>query len=243
MEATIKNQMSNAGYIERFWENLIKVGKEKMSSAYLKTRLELLETYWTRFLNQHDKILSFDQAETTNYMTVDVFTIVEESYIDVKSRITEILSRTNNLEHSVEDSFNSSSGIKLQLLRINLPSFDGDQLAREGFRDLFKSLVHDVEGLSPTQKLQYLKTSLKGEAASIIANLPMSSDGYALAWDELVFCYDNRRVLIAIHMHKLLSCSPVSKASAIEINELLSVVNAAMNAFFSRIKSSCRVLG
>lgn len=38
--------------------------------------------------------------------------------------------------------------------RINLPFFDGDQLG-EGFRDLYKSLVYDVETLSPTQKLQY----------------------------------------------------------------------------------------
>jgi len=64
-------------------------------------------------------------------MTEDVFTIVKENYIE--SRITEILSRASILEHSLEEFFNASAGLKLQLSRINLPSFDGDQLAWEGF--------------------------------------------------------------------------------------------------------------
>lgn len=96
---------------------------------------------------------------------------------------------------------------QIQLPKINLPTFNGDQLAWEGFRDLFKSLVHDVVGLAPTQKLQYLKSSLTWEAAAVVASIEISSDGYALAWDELVARYDNRRVLLATHMRALLSSS------------------------------------
>lgn len=73
-------------------------------------------------------------------------------------------------------------------------------------RDLFKSLVYDVVGLVPMQKLQYLKSSLTGEAAAVVANIEIFSDGYALAWDELVSRCDNRRVLLATHMRVLLSC-------------------------------------
>jgi len=98
-------------------------------------------------MGQHYTILLFDYAETLNYMMEDVFTTVEGNYIE--SRIIGILSKASILEHLLEESFNASAGLKqLQLPRINLPSFDGDQLAWEGFRDLFKSLIHDMEKLS-----------------------------------------------------------------------------------------------
>lgn len=87
-------------------------------------------------------------------MVTDVFATTEGSYIDVKLRISDILSKTiwsinqlRNLSMQILDLNN-------QNYRINLLFFDGDQLG-EGFRDLYKSLVYDVETLSPTQKLQY----------------------------------------------------------------------------------------
>jgi len=42
------------------------------------------------------------------------------------------------------------------LSKINLITFDGNQTKWEDFRDLFKSLVYDIDRISPTKKMQYL---------------------------------------------------------------------------------------
>lgn len=38
MEALIKKQLVTAGYIERYWDNLMKIGKDKVTREYLQTR-------------------------------------------------------------------------------------------------------------------------------------------------------------------------------------------------------------
>lgn len=42
-----------------------------------------------------------------------------------------------------------------------------------------------------------------------------------------------KKILLTTHMHKLLSCSQIVKASASEINRLLSMINAVMRSFRS----------
>lgn len=132
----------------------------------------------------------------------EVYPQTEDNYIAAKSRILSLLSATKASERTVGGDANSELK-QIQLPKINLPTFDGDQLAWEGFRDLFKSLAHEVVGLAPTQKLQYLKSSLTGEAAAAVANIAISSEGYALAWEELVSRYDNQKVLLKTHMRAL----------------------------------------
>lgn len=191
MEVVLKRQFATASYIDRFWENLLKAGK--MTPPYLAARLELLESYWARFLSAHDELLSFDKVEVTEYMKLNVFFATEDNYTDAKSRITALMP-TKGVETTSDASEAGTVLRQIQLPKINLPTFNGDQLQWEGFRDLFKSLVHDVEGLAPIQKLQYLKANLSGDAAGVIANIEVSAQEYALAWDKLVVRYDNRRV-------------------------------------------------
>ncbi|KMQ88223.1 hypothetical protein RF55_12326 [Lasius niger] len=66
----------------------------------------------------------------------------------------------------------------------NLIKVEKDKLAWESFRDLFKSLVGDVSELAPVQKLQYLKASLYGEAAVVVANVELNDKGYEAACRE-----------------------------------------------------------
>lgn len=225
MDLAIKKQRNTAGLIERFWENVAKVGKDKLTRPFLTARFELLESYWARFWQAHETLMDFERVDDSDYMKGDVFTITEDNYVAAKSRILSFLNPQRTTESKDGD---AGSVLKqIQLPKLNLPTFSGHQLAWEGFRGLFKSLVHDVAGLPPIQKLQYLRASLTGEAAAAVVNMEMTSEGYALAWEELSARYDNRRVLLATHMRALLSAAPISKPSAAEINRLLSVVNQA----------------
>lgn len=64
----MKKQLVTKGLIDRFWENLVKVGKDKVTQPYLRARLALLETYWTRFETGHYALLDDDSAFTSDYI-------------------------------------------------------------------------------------------------------------------------------------------------------------------------------
>lgn len=231
VERAVRLQLVTAGYIERFWDNLIKVGKDKITRVYCQTRLDLLESYWKRFTDNHLEIVACDGIEELEYIKRDMYTTTESQYVEMKSRIVSHLSTSSTAEATKERSAGEAVLRQFQLPKINLPTFDGDQLAWEGFRDLFRTLVG--EGLAPTQKLQYLKASLTGEAALAVSNVEISADGYAQAWEELTIRYDNPRVLLTTHMRTLLACPPVTKPSAPEITRLVSAVSQGARSFES----------
>lgn len=56
------------------------------------------------------------------------------------------------------------------LPKLNLPVFDGDSCAWPNWYGMFKALVHD-QRLSNTQKMIYLKASVKGTAEKATAGM------------------------------------------------------------------------
>nr|CAI5840531.1 unnamed protein product [Callosobruchus analis] len=79
------------------------------------------------------------------------------------------------------------------------------------FYDLFTALIDDNNSLSDVQKLHYLKSCLKGEAADIIQSLATTSENYAVAWRLIKERYDNKRNIINHHLRSLFEISPINK--------------------------------
>jgi len=55
-------------------------------------------------------------------------------------------------------------------------TFDGDRIRWLDFREQFKRLVHEVTDIITIKKMHYLRSCLKGEAAQVIAGIPMIPD-------------------------------------------------------------------
>lgn len=229
MNIDLKKQMTTKGYIERFWDNLMKVGKEKLTKQYLEVRLALLETYWTRFEDCHYDLIGREGDDIKEYIEKDMFTTTEEYYISIKTRIKAKLDKASASKADQATAFLK----QIQLPKISLPTFSGDQLAWETFRDLFKSLVDEVPDLAPVQKLQYLKASLTEEAASVVANLELTDKGYTTAWTELNTRYDNKRVLLATYMRAFINSAVINKASPSELKRIISLALQARRSFES----------
>jgi len=67
------------------------------------------------------------------------------------------------------------------LPKINLPRFGGNDNEWVSFRDLFTSLIIN-ENITAVEILQYLKMSLFGDAAKLIANIPVTDENFDRAW-------------------------------------------------------------
>lgn len=69
-------------------------------------------------------------------------------------------------------------GVKLPT--IALPKFNGEFESWLGFRDTFKSLIHDNRSIGDVQKFHYLKASVVGEAEEVIGSIELSDTNYAI---------------------------------------------------------------
>lgn len=85
-DPALMKQMTTQGLIDRFWDNLIKIGKEKITQSYLKARLTLLESYWSKFEECHYALILVDASDVKDYVKKDVYQETEDVYIAVKSK-------------------------------------------------------------------------------------------------------------------------------------------------------------
>lgn len=89
--------------------------------------------------------------------------------------------------------------------KIDVPLFDGLIAHWTPFKSSYDSLVHTSTSMSGVDKLQYLRSRLKNEAYSIVSRYPLIEANYALAYEELVNRFDNKRRLGSYFLQQLLS--------------------------------------
>ncbi|XP_051165296.1 uncharacterized protein LOC127284057 [Leptopilina boulardi] len=246
--ADIETEDVISDFISTFYTNILKSSRSKENPLqYLETRLASLETYWNNFYKNHLEIAVNEDYYTTPYIKENHFEAVEEEYTATKPAILqeiEILrpsaskayssGEKNNystigLDKRTEDNIVPDTPFK-HLPALSLSQFTGKQLEWETFRDMFTAMVHRTI-LSDVQKLYYLKSSLSGKAAESSKNMPVNDANYSKAWAMLMSRYDNKRILLATHMWKLLSCPPAAKRSVDELLRLLDATNESFRAF------------
>ncbi|UYV63877.1 hypothetical protein LAZ67_2005876 [Cordylochernes scorpioides] len=155
-----------------------------------------------------------------------------KEYIDVKNRyenfvfqIEEILD-VENVSQPVKSEQSAISNVKLP--KFNLPIFSGEMSQWLSFKDLFLVTIDKNTTLSDIQKLQYLHSSLKGDAARIIKGFPITENNYTQAWKTLVERYDNKRKIIFSQLDKIFKIKLYKISTSKAIYELLDICNESL---------------
>jgi len=157
---------------------------------------------WEEFDNIQNHIEAKDTSENrVNYR--DTFV---DMYFSLMSKVEDRLAPMNDIiKEADENSIASGTSNLVQKLSyiklkpIEIPIFNGSFVDWSAFQDMFKSLVHENEGLTKVQKFHYLKMSVSGEASKIIKNLETTQINYELAWKIITDRYNNKRLLIQSH--------------------------------------------
>lgn len=110
---------------------------------------------------------------------------------------------------------------RVVLPKIQLPTYSGQYEEWLSFHDLFNTLVHSNAALSNVQKLHYLKTSLSGEAASILKHIQVTDTNYEQAWNILKARYGNKRINVDAVMKRFFSLKKINVGNANSIKILL----------------------
>lgn len=225
MEALLSKQLSLAGTIARFIANTNKTPQERQTRGYLESRIELLRSYWARFISTHDQIASSTDADESSYIRENVFTTTEDEYTLALGSLYDTLAERARVASGNEPlrppTMSTSVPTPTPLPRMDLPKFSGDYLEWESFRDMFDTLIHQNTSLSNVQKLHYLKGNLTGEALQQIRNVSVTETNYIGAWTAIRERYDNVRVLWYHYMAHFQHLSAVPKESGTALKRLL----------------------
>ncbi|XP_075164230.1 uncharacterized protein LOC142236821 [Haematobia irritans] len=152
--------------------------------------------------------------------SVTATTTIHEDYEKLVNLILEKLTSLQVIVDSAntEPAVHPTSHSSVTLPKITIPKFDGDYGKWCQFYDLFLTMVHNTS-IPAIQKMWYLKSHVVGEAERLISHLTTTEANYNSAWSMLRERYDNKRVIVATLIDKILA-QPNATSNAITIKGL-----------------------
>lgn len=103
--------------------------------------------------------------------------------------------------------------------QMDIPVFAGSYQQWTAFKNLFQESIHTNSSLSSAQKLQFLKSKLKGEAEKLVQHLNISSENYQVAWEILNNRFNNTKLIFTSHVNTLLNLPTMQSQSSSHINK------------------------
>ena len=204
-------------------ENLKKLEKEKINRVNVELRLDTLIN-WNTFQENHLIILSqrYETTENIDYFTRDCYGLSEESFLNSAAYMSTLLEElpqnaTPNTSRAIQQ---TSSTRKLP--NIEIPTFSGNFSDWLEFKDLFNATIIKDEQLLNVEKLQQLKTHVRGEAVDMLKTIQVLDHHFESAWKKLDDHYTNKRRLISMYVSHLLDIPSVTSESPSELKSLLN---------------------
>lgn len=96
------------------------------------------------------------------------------------------------------------------------------------FRDLFSAIYVKNPKISKVEKLYHLNQKTGGEARDIIANIPLTHDGFDLAWKNLTDRYENKRMQVNEQLKTLFNLPSVILDSSSSLKTLQRSVTGCL---------------
>ena len=119
----------------------------------------------------------------------------------------------------------------VKLPKIDVPTFDGEMLRWQTFWEQFSISVDKCSDISNTEKLVYLRHSLKdGSAKNVIEGLSHSADQYKEAIDSLKARYDRPRIIHQTHVREIYQVPSLKDGSGKELRRFHDTIKQHLRA-------------
>ncbi|XP_058449451.1 uncharacterized protein LOC131429391 [Malaya genurostris] len=214
------NILGSAELIQQFYTNFL---PEQMNQVAV--RIARLDDLWEKFEGVQEEI---EVLENETEVFSDQRMQFQNMYYELKAALIALLPQQRVDQSNASTVANPPSSnpiLSVKLPELRIPEFRGNPEEWIEFRDLFKSVIHTNVNLSGVQKMHYLRSSLKDEAARLIASFAITSDNYVLAWKTITDRYENVNFLVKQHMSAILKIPFVRKDSAASLAELADEFN------------------
>ncbi|UYV70987.1 hypothetical protein LAZ67_8001338 [Cordylochernes scorpioides] len=205
------------GFIESV-DSIIQAGE----TIRLEIMGEELKEIKEKIEKLYDELFSLDEVDIDKE---------SEAYDGSMNKIGSLRVKIENerkLKDKLADIKPNGSQANIKLPQFDLPIYDGDRGKWINFKELFLTTIDAHPGLTNIQKLQYLNSAVKGEAARLIRGFPLLSENYGQAWSTLLSRYDNPRELAYAQVSKIFSLRAIKNPSAKCLHEFMDVCNEAI---------------
>ena len=119
----------------------------------------------------------------------------------------------------------------IKLLKIDMPTFDGDIMNWRRFWEQYEVSIHSRTHLTDTEKLAYLRQSLKNGPAQYVIEEPSGSgNDYAEGVECLQKCYDKPRLLHQAHVRAIIEAPGPKEGNGKELLCLHDVCSQHLRA-------------
>ena len=147
---------------------------------------------------------------------------------------TKIFEDSLQLKRMIQDSIASTDSRGVKLPKLDVPVFNGNILHWSTFWEQFTVAVHSRKDISDSEKLVYLRQSLReGSAKNAIEGLSRTGDNYAEAVECLKARYDRPRLIHQTHVKKILEIPVLKTGNGRELRHLHDVVQQHLRALKS----------
>ncbi|XP_072400934.1 uncharacterized protein [Diabrotica undecimpunctata] len=153
----------------------------------------------------------------------------EDSFYTITSKAKKLRSYTSRISNpQAPQSAQPFSYIKLP--DICLPSFSGPYKDWIFFKETFISVIDQHPHMPQSQKLNYLRMSLKGEPLHLIDTLEISDANYEIAWTILNDKYENIEKLINNQIKELFNLPVINKETHSSLSQLFDNTSRILKA-------------
>ena len=160
-------------------------------------------------------------ATTFNDKVFDNCDTVKRFIKSVKAKQSELSALNVDQSYSLGSVSNTA---ELKLPKISLPTFSGSYTDWMSFIDLFNGSVDSNSRLNNSQKLHYLKSSLRGDAAKLLASITISDSNYETAKEILLNRYSNPRLISRAHVQSILALPSCDNENSACLRKLIETV-------------------
>lgn len=229
-EAVLERQTQAFTQLTKILTNTKKKGVDNYTVEYLDSRLTMYQETWTQIALFNGYLQAYRKADKSKadvpYFKADTMDRMEDAYLEGWAYLRDAIARlrppmtppqANSSLAFPAPPVNSAAHIKLP--RVELPKFDGEYASWKSFESRFSSAIIKNETLSDADRLQYLLSSLSGEALATVRHLDVTNANFQIGWTRLKEIYDNERVIVHSLMQQLYSLKPIKLTQLDSLNQ------------------------
>ena len=133
-----------------------------------------------------------------------------------------------NNARDVESADYIMGGIKRSVPQIQLPKFSGKAIEWPQWIGLFKTLIHDQRGLSNSEKLAHLQSSLTGIAKQAVEGMLFDGELYPAALQTLMERFGREGDIVNANLSAVFSIPPMKEIDPPALESLYAAVHCAI---------------
>lgn len=146
-------------------------------------------------------------------------------FFDLTEEVGRIIGKYENPAGGDTSKWNTSA----KLPKLNVPTFYGEHIKFNSFKELFEKMIGAKQNLDDCEKFAYLQGQLKGEPLHLISALPIENASYDLAWKKLKERYENNHIILVQLMGKIKTGPSIEKYNIASLKKITDEISESVS--------------